>query len=128
MNYNKWLDSVTRLFIPRKTKLENKRFDMAERIFDFPKPLYDTNMNEGVSDTTLNAKNEQANIKGLFCYQGLKLENCRVNGVPIRLDLYRKQKTLGGSPTQANYGLVTHAFVRRLFQITSSGGVVCNYA
>ena len=93
-----------------------------------PKPLYDTNMNEGVSDTTLNAKNEQANIKGLFCYQGLKLENCRVNGVPIRLDLYRKQKTLGGSPTQANYGLVTHAFVRRLFQITSSGGVVCNYA
>ena len=30
MNYNKWLDSVTRLFIPRKTKLENKRFDMAK--------------------------------------------------------------------------------------------------
>ena len=36
MKYNKWLDSVIRLFIPRPNKEENKRFDMAERTVGFP--------------------------------------------------------------------------------------------
>ena len=45
MNYNKWLDSVTRLFIPRKTKLENKRFDMAERTTSFPKTYFQNFIN-----------------------------------------------------------------------------------
>lgn len=93
-----------------------------------PKALYDTLMNEGTSDTTLNAKNKQANIKGLFCYQGLKLEDCKVNNVPVRLDLYRKQKTLGGSPTTAQYGLVTFLLVKRIFRITPSGMVASTYA
>lgn len=38
---NKWIKGIKRIFIPRPTKESNKRFDMAERIFDFPKPLYD---------------------------------------------------------------------------------------
>ncbi len=37
---NKWIDNINRIFIPRPTKESNKRFDMAERIYDFPKPLY----------------------------------------------------------------------------------------
>ena len=45
MNYNKWLDNVTRLFIPRKTKLENKRFDMAERTTSFPKTYFQNFIN-----------------------------------------------------------------------------------
>jgi hypothetical protein len=93
-----------------------------------PKALYDTLQKEGTSDFALNGESAQANIKGLCSYQGLKLEDCKVNNVPIRLDLYRKQKTLGGSPTLAQYGLVTHAFVKRIFQITSSGGVQCSFA
>jgi len=37
---NKWIRGINRIFIPRPTKESNKRFDMAERIFDFPKSLY----------------------------------------------------------------------------------------
>jgi histidinol-phosphate aminotransferase len=37
---NKWINNINRIFIPRPTKESNKRFDMAERIYDFPKPLY----------------------------------------------------------------------------------------
>jgi len=39
---NKWINNINRIFIPRPTKESYKRFDMAERIFDFPKPLYNT--------------------------------------------------------------------------------------
>lgn len=35
MKYNKWIDNISRLFIPRPSVIENKRFDMAERISNF---------------------------------------------------------------------------------------------
>ena len=35
MKYNKWIDNISRLFIPRPSVVENKRFDMAERISNF---------------------------------------------------------------------------------------------
>ena len=35
MKYNFWLDDIKRMFIPRKTQEENKRFDMAERTTNF---------------------------------------------------------------------------------------------
>lgn len=37
MKYNYWIENIKRMFIPRPTKEENKRFDMAERTFSFPK-------------------------------------------------------------------------------------------
>ena len=37
---NKWIKDINRIFIPRPTKEQNKRFDMAERIFNFPETLY----------------------------------------------------------------------------------------
>jgi len=40
MKYNHWIKEVKRMFIPRPTKEENKRFDMAERTFSFPKKYF----------------------------------------------------------------------------------------
>jgi histidinol-phosphate aminotransferase len=40
MKYNHWIKEIKRMFIPRPTKEENKRFDMAERIFSFPKEYF----------------------------------------------------------------------------------------
>jgi len=40
MKYNKWIRKINRLFIPRPTKEVNKRFDMAERTFNFPKEYF----------------------------------------------------------------------------------------
>ena len=40
MKYNRWIDPIKRMFIPRPTKEENKRFDMAERTFSFPKEYF----------------------------------------------------------------------------------------
>jgi len=37
---NKWIAGINRIFIPRLTKESNKRFDMAERITNFPEQLY----------------------------------------------------------------------------------------
>ena len=36
MKHNFWIDKIERMFIPRPTKEEHKRFDMAERTFSFP--------------------------------------------------------------------------------------------
>lgn len=38
---NPWLEGVERLFIPRPSREENKRFDMAERTINFPPPFFD---------------------------------------------------------------------------------------
>lgn len=40
MKYNKWIKKINRLFLPRPTKEENKRLDMAERIVGFPDNLF----------------------------------------------------------------------------------------
>ena len=40
MKYNRWIDPIKRMFIPRPTKEEHKRFDMAERTFSFPKEYF----------------------------------------------------------------------------------------
>ena len=40
MKYNHWIKEIKRMFIPRPSKEENKRFDMAERIFSFPKEYF----------------------------------------------------------------------------------------
>ena len=45
MKYNNHINSIKRLFLPRPTKEENKRFDMAERTFNFPKEYFDNFMN-----------------------------------------------------------------------------------
>ena len=50
MKYNHWIDSVKRMFIPRPTKEENKRFDMAERTFSFPKEYFDKFMDTIVQE------------------------------------------------------------------------------
>ena len=45
MKYNQWIKSVDRMFIPRPTKEEHKRFDMAERTFGFPDEYFREFMN-----------------------------------------------------------------------------------
>ena len=40
MKYNNHIDSIKRMFIPRLTKEENKRFDMAERTISFPEEYF----------------------------------------------------------------------------------------
>ena len=50
MKYNNHINSISRLFIPRPTKEENKRFDMAERTFSFPKDYIDEFMNTIVQE------------------------------------------------------------------------------
>ena len=45
MKYNYWIDPIKRMFIPRPTKEENKRFDMAERTFSFPDEYFSKFMN-----------------------------------------------------------------------------------
>ena len=40
MKYNHWIKEIKRMFIPRPSKEENKRFDMAVRIFSFPKEYF----------------------------------------------------------------------------------------
>ena len=62
MNYNKWLNNVTRLFIPRKTKLENKRFDMAERTTSFPKTYFQNLAYKAISSFLNNTR--VAHIEG----------------------------------------------------------------
>ena len=50
MKYNHWIDSINRMFIPRLTKEENKRFDMAERTLSFPKEYFDKFMDNIVQE------------------------------------------------------------------------------
>ena len=50
MKYNHWIDPIKRMFIPRPTKEENKRFDMAERTFSFPKEYFDKFMDTIVQE------------------------------------------------------------------------------
>ncbi len=45
LKYNKWIDSISRLFIPRPSTEENKRFDMAERTVSFPKTYFQNFIN-----------------------------------------------------------------------------------
>ena len=45
MKYNFWLDDIKRMFIPRKTQQENKRFDMAERTTNFKLTFFKNFMN-----------------------------------------------------------------------------------
>jgi hypothetical protein len=97
-----------------------------------PKCYYDKLQKEGISDNHLNGDQTdtpyQAETKGLLSYFGMKLDSCRVKGVPIRLDLYRKQETLTGSDsTAAQTGLVTFVLVKRRFKITPSGSVDATY-
>ena len=40
MKYNNWINPINRMFIPRPTKEEHKRFDMAERTFSFPNEYF----------------------------------------------------------------------------------------
>ena len=40
MKHNFWIDKIERMFIPRPTKEEHKRFDMAERTFGFPNEFF----------------------------------------------------------------------------------------
>tara|TARA_R100000008_G_scaffold1266_1_gene1068 strand:+ start:391 stop:1476 length:1086 start_codon:yes stop_codon:yes gene_type:complete len=40
MKHNFWIDKIERMFIPRPTKEEHKRFDMAERTFSFPNEYF----------------------------------------------------------------------------------------
>ena len=44
MKYNSWIKDIKRMFIPRPTKEENRRFDMAERTFSFPKDYFENFM------------------------------------------------------------------------------------
>ena len=50
MKYNSHINSIKRLFLPRPNKKENKRFDMAERTFNFPKEYFDNFMSTVVQD------------------------------------------------------------------------------
>ena len=52
MKYNYWIENIKRMFIPRPTKEENKRFDMAERTFSFPKS-YMSNFMDTISQEDL---------------------------------------------------------------------------
>ena len=45
MKYNNHIDSINRLFLPRPSKEANKRFDMAERTFNFPAEYFNKFMN-----------------------------------------------------------------------------------
>jgi len=45
VKYNFWLDDIKRMFIPRKTQQENKRFDMAERTTNFKLTFFKNFMN-----------------------------------------------------------------------------------
>lgn len=40
MKHNFWIDKIERMFIPRPTKEEHKRFDMAERTFGFSNEFF----------------------------------------------------------------------------------------
>tara|TARA_R110000822_G_scaffold275628_1_gene397748 strand:+ start:205 stop:480 length:276 start_codon:yes stop_codon:yes gene_type:complete len=46
MKYNNHIDSINRLFLPRPSKEANKRFDMAERTFNFPAEYFNKFMNK----------------------------------------------------------------------------------
>ena len=50
MRYNRWIDPIKRMFIPRPTKEEHKRFDMAERTFSFPKEYFNKFMDTIVQE------------------------------------------------------------------------------
>lgn len=50
MKYNSWIQSIKRMFIPRPTKEENKRFDMAERTFGFPTEYFNKFLDTIVQD------------------------------------------------------------------------------
>tara|TARA_Y100000114_G_scaffold23860_1_gene19557 strand:- start:5356 stop:6759 length:1404 start_codon:yes stop_codon:yes gene_type:complete len=98
-----------------------------------PKGFYDTFQNEGVSDVSYNGINNSAGMKGELSYFGMKLKDCKVNNVPVRLDLYRKQKILDPSdPTDSGEkfrcGLTTFLFVKRIFRIDEMGMVSSTYA
>ena len=97
-----------------------------------PKGMYDTFQREGVSDNSYNGKANSCSMKGELSYFGMKLKDCKVNNVPVRLDLYRKQKVLNpADPTTADNfrcGLTTFLFVKRIFRIDESGMVSSTYA
>ena len=40
LKINKWINSIHRIFNPRLTKSQQRRFDMAERTINYPLPLY----------------------------------------------------------------------------------------
>mgnify|MGYP003111088457 CR=1 FL=1 len=50
MKYNHWIKPIKRMFVPRPTKEANKRFDMAERTFSFPKEYFDNFMSSIVQE------------------------------------------------------------------------------
>ena len=98
-----------------------------------PKGMYDTFQKEGVSDNNYNGKANTCSMKGELSYFGMKLKDCKVNNVPVRLDLYRKQKILDpADPTNSSIkvrcGLTTFLFVKRIFRIDESGMVSSTYA
>jgi len=50
MKYNHWIKPIKRMFVPRPTKKENKRFDMAERTFSFPEEYFDNFMSSIIQE------------------------------------------------------------------------------
>ena len=83
MKYNKWIDNIHRMFVPRPTKQVNKRFDMAERTIDFPKDLFDRFLNTITQEDLITYPSyaDYNNLKSqLGEYNGLKEENTGSSG------------------------------------------------
>ena len=76
MKYNHWIDPIKRMFIPRPTKEANKRFDMAERTFSFPREYFSKFMRTVVQEDFITYPSYGE-------YDSLKDDIARYNGVDM---------------------------------------------
>tara|TARA_B110000211_G_scaffold229178_1_gene286546 strand:+ start:1495 stop:2607 length:1113 start_codon:yes stop_codon:yes gene_type:complete len=79
MKFNKWINSINRLFIPRKTQEKNKRFDMAERTTNYEPEFYSKFINEKLNQedfiTYPNYKDYELLKESISHMDGLSAEN-----------------------------------------------------
>ena len=75
LKINKWINSIHRIFNPRLTKSQQRRFDMAERTINYPLPLYSSFLRDELKQEDFITYPSYAE------YDNLKDKIARYNGV-----------------------------------------------